>query len=598
MAYIAPTSDVYILRRVSLDKDYNHTVLQISRENQFNMFNNPLYKKFVLTYQSYQRSGANKIRVGILADELYDCNYMMFRNTAFGNKWFYAFINKITYLNNNASEIEYSIDDMQTWYFDYELGQCFVEREHSLTDVAGDNIVPENLEIGELITRKSDSLEFHYMLGGIITKKPMPQYIGTHGEYKMDQSFVWADGTPAGGYDAPSGVPTGVTVYTGIPISRQDVEGYWSSYSSSYKMQTFASQAPLYVTAPMTLGRVLNIIANNEVREGEEWSMEDVVDVFIYPAELNLNVNITRANNNGYRKGVAFGNMTSMTRPVGFADARNSSSLYFPKNNKLYTFPYIQLELSNNMGKNATYRYEDFIDPTAPKFAYIGNYNAGSVIMCLPLSYRGVGRNFENGLTVTNFPVPAFVGNAYYTWLETNRNNVTMTMISSAVSSLTSIATMVGGVATENPALVATGTVNLVGNIGKTLGKIEDIKNTPPQVQGQVICDAFNTGLNRTGFRFYHMTVKKEIAQIIDGYFTMFGYATNEVKVPNVRLSGANIRPHWNYIKTKGCIIHASRSSGLPSDAESKIASLYDRGITFWKDLEEIGNYGLDNSPV
>ena len=98
MAYIAPNTDVYILRRVSLDKDYNHTVLQTSAANQANMFNNSTYKKYTLTAQSYQRAGENKIRVALLADNLYDCNYMMFRNTAFGSKWFYAFITKITYI--------------------------------------------------------------------------------------------------------------------------------------------------------------------------------------------------------------------------------------------------------------------------------------------------------------------------------------------------------------------------------------------------------------------------------------------------------------------------------------------------------------------
>ena len=149
MAYIAPDSDIYVLKGVPLDSDYNHTLYQTSATAQYNTFY--AYRKYTFTDQSYQRAGKGKLRIARLADDLYDCNYLMFRNTAFGNKWFYAFIDKVEYVNNNASELYYTIDDMQSWYFDYELGSCFVEREHTLTDVVGENLVQEDVATGEYI---------------------------------------------------------------------------------------------------------------------------------------------------------------------------------------------------------------------------------------------------------------------------------------------------------------------------------------------------------------------------------------------------------------------------------------------------------------
>ena len=68
----------------------------------------------------------------------------------------------------------------------------------------------------------------------------------------------------------------------------------------------------------------------------------------------------------------------------------------------------------------------------------------------------------------------------------------------------------------------------------------------------------------------------------------MFGYATNRVKVPN-----RNSRPHWNYVKTIGCVVVGS----VPADDMNSICSIYNNGITFWKKGTEVGNYSLDNRP-
>ena len=92
------------------------------------------------------------------------------------------------------------------------------------------------------------------------------------------------------------------------------------------------------------------------------------------------------------------------------------------------------------------------------------------------------------------------------------------------------------------------------------------------------------------------MGVEETKAKIIDDYFTMYGYAVNELKIPNIR-SGGSIRPHWNYVKTIGCVIHSATGKGLPADAEKNIASIYDRGITFWNYLSEVGDYSYNNAP-
>lgn len=147
--FIEPSTNIRILKNVPLDNGYRNTILFNSLTAQTNYFIS-LTKHNMIGY-TYQRVQKGVARVGVKAELLYDCNYMMFQNSSFGTKWFYAFITKVEYINNAVSEITFELDVMQTWHFDYTLKESFVEREHSVTDNIGDNLVPENLELGEYI---------------------------------------------------------------------------------------------------------------------------------------------------------------------------------------------------------------------------------------------------------------------------------------------------------------------------------------------------------------------------------------------------------------------------------------------------------------
>lgn len=147
--YIQPNSTIQIMRGVPLTTGYRDTLYFASAAAQESWFT----AKVVYTFnsQSYQRVNKNTCRVEINAESIYNCNYMRFKNTAFGSKWFYAFITSVEYVNNTVSEITYEIDILQTWHFDYVLGKCYVEREHTLTDVVGEHTLPEPVDQGNAI---------------------------------------------------------------------------------------------------------------------------------------------------------------------------------------------------------------------------------------------------------------------------------------------------------------------------------------------------------------------------------------------------------------------------------------------------------------
>lgn len=145
---IEPSSVVKVLSGVPFNNTYRDTTKFSTTSSQLEYFNSKV--KYTFNNCTYIRK-EQKIRIEKTADLLYDCNYLMFQNTNFGSKWFYAFITNVEYISNAQSEITFELDVYQTWQFDVKIKESFIEREHSLTDNIGDNLVPENLEQGDYI---------------------------------------------------------------------------------------------------------------------------------------------------------------------------------------------------------------------------------------------------------------------------------------------------------------------------------------------------------------------------------------------------------------------------------------------------------------
>lgn len=156
--YIQPTTNIKLLKDVPLDTTYDHTIYFASKTAQYNYFVG--LQKYNLTNYTYQRVKKGVARVGIKADNLYDCNYMMFQNTAYGTKWFYAFITAVEFVNNECAEIYFELDVMQTWFFDCEPDYCFIEREHTETDGIGEHIEPETVATGEYVMNNYSPIKY------------------------------------------------------------------------------------------------------------------------------------------------------------------------------------------------------------------------------------------------------------------------------------------------------------------------------------------------------------------------------------------------------------------------------------------------------
>lgn len=537
MAYIAPNSLIKLCRGVPWNDTYQDTVYYADATAQFNAIS--AKAKYTFTAQSYQRAGKNSIKLNVLADNIYDCNYMMFQNTSYSNKWFYAFITKIDYINNDTTLIEYEIDVLQTWAFDYTLEQCFIERQHTTTDSVGDNLVEEDLEIGELVFAGSPSTETH-------TSTSYQPIVAATFNATWDGSDWTIDRTGGGAQ-------------------------YNGCYSGLYLINLYNAARANAFLAKVT----------------EELVEENIVGFFMYPSDFLASAG------GGV---IYYDNAITVAKP-GIDGTFPAISGYVPHNHKIYTYPFSQLLVTDGGQMSVPLRYENFAASPC-SFRLIGETAVNPTVCLMPVGYKGVsGSDAYNAILMTGFPMCAYSTDMFKAYIaQTYGPALASVTPEHSASADTAAGAAMGAAAVTSTAMGAAATV--ASKFGGAFSAAQQIADEVRASTRQFLngfqahgntSDTCLVNFGFKGFKVYQMVMKYDYAVMVDNYFTMYGYAMKRIGVPN-----RHARPHWTYIKTIGCKIDAS----IPFDHESIICSIYDRGVTFWNSIADYGNYSLNNSPT
>lgn len=256
----------------------------------------------------------------------------------------------------------------------------------------------------------------------------------------------------------------------------------------------------------------------------------------------------------------------------------NTVAGHTPRNKKLMTYPYLFLCV-DTLNETKNYRYEFSKEDGKINFALYCGMSPDPSVIVTPIHYNGSGAdqlNATESVSCSGFPQCAFAIDSYRAWLAQKG-------VSDTIKIGTSAGMAVASFMTGN---VVAGTLGVIG--ASTMANNALLEAT----QGSKTRGHLGTSTevaSRTKDVYYKsMSITKEYAEMIDGYFDRYGYATCKLKIPNL-----SARPHWNYVKTKDCNIDGA----IPADDLAKIRGIFDKGITFWKELDEVGNYSLDNSP-
>ena len=559
---------------------------------------------------SYIRHQGGSIRLESDMSLLTNCNYIQFYNPlAYEDVSFYCFVTNIQYINEHTVQIDYMIDQIQTWWPYFDLNPCYVEREHVRNDAVGANRVNEGLDTGAYICPAIERID-HW-----------DSVLATEDSDVIQNT-------------------TFVVIATQAPDGTQ----------SSYQMNGVASS--MYVAFAYNTNQLQNIL--DSFNNGVTHSLEPIVSIGMFPSYFKPNAGVPI---------IPAENTLTLDQAVGFGgfmayDPENVAvKTYVPKNNKLYQYPYNFMVFEAPDGSNIELKFEDFKNNNVHKFVTWLSVLPELETMCAPCDYEGPNNSFGStnmnlryALYSKAYPYCAVASDAFSAWWAQNKYSMP---ISGAVNTVMDVQTSlfqqmstigdkvenhlsgnkvmnklfgepqilripvgsIGKAATEiaqKGGVLGTGQVmSAAGNILDSDilkgagGILEKIGGDLAAIQGhKAIPDTLVTKANNGGVNHYmemdcykiqYVKIRPEYAEIIDNYFSCFGYAIHKVKVPDI-----TSRTQWNYIKTKGCTIkkNVENNKAVPMEAERAICAIFDKGITFWHNPYNIHNYNLNNPIV
>ena len=534
MAVITPNTDLYLIK-VPLEIDSVNQLTFANATAQYNYFNS--LPKLAVDDFTYQRKDST-IRFGANFDEIITYNYVMYRNDEYSNKWFYAYIENMEYVNDSMTAITIKTDVFQSWQFQLNYKPVFVEREHVNNDTYGMHTVPEGLETGDYV-RSTEGIDYDY-----------------NGDYYLAFQVTelisnMADGVTLGTSRTYNGIYNGLIVV--LVDNYEYADALVAAYDDASKHSSIISC--FYIPKRMETNPIIN---SGVILHGKSCTI-------YFPRTNTLTANL--------------GDIT-VNRP-------NNLDGYVPKNNKMFTKEFCYLYVTNHSGSDVTYSFEDFrlngISRTEANFRIEGTISQGCAIKTYPESYyKAPSTNpayskqaYAYGISGAKLPICSWNSDYYTNWVTQNAVNQAVDIGSGVMSGFAS-----GG-------LLGAG-AGLLNGVVNTVARHYEASLVPKQGKGNLNTGDINFS-SRKEFSYHVMTVRYEYARICDEFLSQFGYRVNRVKIPNI--TG---RRNWNYVKTHGCYIDAD----IPQADLEEIKGLFNNGVTFWHNPATFADYSQNNDII
>lgn len=602
MPYIEPNS-IIKLGRVNFDSSYTNTPSWATLTEQTTWFNAQCDVTLTRDDYTYIRVDSS-IKVPFNADEkhLYEYNYCMYQNSNYSTRWFYCFITGVEYINDNTTQLNLEIDLMQTWYFDYTMEANFVDRCHAKTDAVGEHTNPEpQIPFVEVYNQASQYTETFSDWWIVIQTTRTPDYWGT------SQGNI------------PPASPAIRTFTSTFPTSG----GKYTNIINGAKYFGFDfMESPSINDYPFTMFLDdINLVGGGEA----------VTNIFQIPKALAPN-RIGEQSNWAFEQGSAPVLNREIAQPAFFAYGNNVN--YYPKNNKLFSFPYSFARIDDNNGNSSDWVYENWKQNVrhTHEFKVTAGLDPESTCFVIPQNYNGVANNVSNSFTFPCTTKCSWTTSPYLNWSAQNAlgNAITAGI---AIASLAVPAARGAGAAVSvlgkaapkaasGAKALGPGTAMIKGNIkyrGKglpagpsitpemgavastvgvmkgldLLAQYDKMSKIPEEQKGSTGGNSL-LAIGALTYNIRNVIPKLEYAKIIDSFFDLYGYSMERIMTPaeyDIRS-----RRSWNYIKMQNCVNHVKANSGMTSADMETINEIYNSGITFWKNHDHIGDYTQDNS--
>lgn len=556
MPNFTPNSKIHI-GRVPWDNSYRHTRTFASASAQATWMLNRCTQALSRTDYTYVRMN-NSIRVPFNAESLYTYNYVMYQNANYGSKWFYAFIVAVNYINDNMTELVLELDVMQTWYFDYNLKQCFVEREHVNDDTVGNHLNAEPMmDLQYTKWGYSQNNCDGYFIVMLVNQLPhlsadLSRIVGSDpvsgGAYQNFFSGCY----PVIFYNDSSGL----TAFQNL-LADMNGAGCADSICDIYTVPE--------KSIPKPFSTYLTSVSIGYGDNGQTTTLLNTYTLSHAASPYNYSI--------------------SLSKPTKLDN-------YTPRNNKLLCYPYSYLEVGDFSGRVQDYQWEYM--PSSPVLIDRCSAISDHVGYITPKEYLGLSVGVSDPVTNPQCFTYSFtnriswVFSAYQTWVAQNAVGNQLAVAGGIVSTVLGVTAGIVDIARGGSG--QSGVSHAMGGVSSIAGTIanyERMKRVPNTARGNTEGNSKYQNYY-AGWYYCYVALRPEYAEIVDKFFDMYGYQVDVVKIPN-----REGRTSWNYVKTA----NACNFGNVPASDMAMINSIYNTGITFWH-TDDIGNYSLDNSIV
>lgn len=570
-----PDTDVRLLN-VPLANDGANTLWFESLLAQTDYFTGRTVQVFDDTsHYTYQRKDGI-LRVNHNAEDLWNVNYVMYRNSNFGSKWFYAFAT-IEYVNPSVTNIHLQTDYWQTFHFDFELGNCRVDREiiKKSNDKLFTNHLPEpigytNFALDSVRSGTYNQADFY--VGGWVVAS----------QVNLQESPAIRDGgnTYNGTY-----YPLSMYLSRGNDQVQLIIQAINRAYDNGVN---YIQSIPKFAS---------DALQTTEVVQG---SNTGIISSRNYVTHKSFNLNLSSFLENDIIDGY---------------DVRNRKC-----------FNYTTLIATNNGGGGHEYELTEWFGPSTEEHSYevefraYTNINEGCNVSFIPLGYKMASTadyNYDEGFNSQTYPTMGYIieKSNYFQFqqqmadlrVEQSLETAQMNMVTGYADAATGLLT--GGMAGKDFG----GTAGLGTSIGGTKGMVgtagqawadrlaihqqeernsymrqEQYLSTPYQFGGIAGSTSTAVCASYISPRFYFKVPLHDEIEAIDTYFDMYGYRVDKTKKPNF-----NQRSNWDYCQCKSVVF---KTQNMPQEASEYISRCLTRGMTFWHKPGKIYDYSETNS--
>lgn len=485
-------------------------------------------------------------------ENLTQCNYLMYQNKDISDKWYFAFIDKVSYNSLNSVIISHTIDVWQTYQFDITYYKNLILRSHvaKATDTVGRWLAPEPISVAPEFERKHsvfDDLSW------------TPQYV-------LHSTSVFNNTTKKYEY---KGNGTGATLSAeyGIFVDNDDdvqtvVKNYGKLSAAEALKSNDDDEYSNWISdllTGQTIDKAVKLISTTSISQLQDHRNE-LIGLYAIPAWVHNGTN-KYATNNIKKKDVTT-TLPTTTLACGYA----------PRNKKMLSSLCKAYLFYNENGFKLPLKPELFTSDT-PVFTVKATELSTNGFLLQIRSYADytaktnkISYNCENRL-----------GYDANTGLDKVLN--TLTSAVGVVNSVGSVASQafagnVGG-AVQGAVGAVQQSINMIdalGQRGVNTGASGDIMSITEKRAMPVFADVSPTEAQ---------------CRYIDDYLDVYGYAINEIgKISSYMQNRSN----WNYIQVANCNIKVS----APNDDVNKLKQMFESGVTIWH--THFGDYDQSNN--